>query len=318
MISHVDIIFGLAWGDEGKGKISAKLAKDYDYVCRFNGGANAGHTFYIDGKKVVTHLIPSGICFGKKSIIGSNCVVNAEDFFNETDYLDKMGFDVSLIKISPNAHIVTKDHIELDKQKFATKLGTTAKGIGPCYADKALRTGVQAREVFDANWLWDEKFDGSVLCEGAQSFWLDINRGNYPYVTSSECLPYSACSLGFSPKKIRNIYGIAKMYDTRAGVDPYFDLLDEETQLIAKLGNEFGATTGRPRKVKWLNLDKLQEAIEVSGTNILYLNKGDILVQANIYKLYHNNVLNNFDNITEMCNYIKNAINCEIIFSFEP
>lgn len=307
-IASVDVIFGAAWGDEGKGKIATRIVDGYDFVCRYNGGSNAGHTFYVGNQKVVTHIVPTGVAFGKKSIIGPNCVINKEDFFKEISYLEGLGFDTSLVKISKKAHVVTERHIEVDKEKYSGLIGTTSKGIGPCYADKASRIGIRAQDVFDEKWLWDEDLYGNVLCEGAQSFWLDINYGSYPYVTSSECLPYAACSLGFSPKKIRNIIGVAKMYDTRSGIDPYFDLNNEETELIAKLGKEFGSTTGRPRKIKYLNLDKLIFSLNKSGANICYLNKGDVLSDANVFKCIKGNNVVKFDNLDEMKCFIKGEI----------
>ena len=318
-IENVDVIFGASWGDEGKGKISARIASQYDYVCRFNGGSNAGHTFYVGDKKVVTHIVPSGIAFGKPSIIGPNCGVCVEDFFSEVAELARLNFDVKLIKISPKAHIVQKKHKEQDINTYAATLGTTSKGIGPCYADRALRVGTRACEIIPEDYLWDEKLKGNVLCEGAQSFWLDINQGNYPYVTSSECLPYASCSLGFSPKKINRIFAVAKMYDTRSGTDPYFDLDDEETKLVAKLGNEVGATTGRPRQVKWLNLNKLAHALDKAGATMLYLNKGDILEQANIFKLYFNSELVVFKTMDEMKSFIQEKItDIQIVWDFQP
>lgn len=304
----MDVIFGAAWGDEGKGKISARLAPSYDYVCRYNGGSNAGHTFYVDGQKVVTHLVPSGICYGKKSVIGPNCVVCVEDLLKELAALSAAAFDTNLVKISPKAHMVSNEHKQQDKELYSKKLGTTSRGIGPCYADKALRTGTRCESFLPDNFLWDETLEGQVLCEGAQSFWLDINQGNYPYVTSSECLPYSACSLGFSPHKIREIIAVAKMYDTRSGVDPYFDVDNEETQCIAKLGNEFGATTGRARQVKYLNLDKLIHSLNVSGATIVYLNKGDILEQAGVFKCYLQDKLLSFGGIENMKDYIESVL----------
>jgi len=318
MLKHVDIIFGAAWGDEGKGKISSRIAKNYDAICRFNGGSNAGHTFYVNDKKVITHIVPSGIAHNILSIIGPNCVVCVEDFFAELSYLEFMGFDTRLVKISPKAHIVTPTHKEQDAALYANVLGTTSKGIGLCYSDRALRTGIRAESIIPEKYLWDEKLDGKILCEGAQAFWLDINQGSYPYVTSSECLPYAACSLGFSPKKINDIIAVAKMYDTRSGIDPYFDLDNEETKLIANLGNEFGSTTGRPRQIKWLNIDKLAFVVEKSGANILYMNKGDILEQANIFKAYYSNELLNFENIESMKSFISDKVkDIQIVWDFK-
>ena len=144
MIKYVDVIFGLAWGDEGKGKISFSLTEDYDYVCRWNGGPNAGHTVYINDKKFKTHIIPCGIFKNKKSIIGPNCVINIDKFYDEIEYLEKEGFDSSFIKVSPKAHIITEKHIQYDLQYLKPKLGTTGQGIAPAYSDKMLRVGKQA------------------------------------------------------------------------------------------------------------------------------------------------------------------------------
>jgi adenylosuccinate synthase len=287
MISFVDIIVGLAWGDEGKGKISSALAKDYDMVCRWNGGPNAGHTVYIDDKKYKTHLIPSGVFHGKPSIIGPNCVINIDKFYEEISYLDKNGFDTTLVKIHPNAHVITDDHISYDVNVLQPKLGTTGQGIGPCYADKMVRVGLQVKNHLSKHYIWDGNLEGKILCEGAQSIWLDINHGNYPYVTSSETFPHNACSLGFSPKKIRDIIGVAKIYDTKSGVDPLFPetLWEDETfKKIAEVGQEFGTTTGRARLVNWLNLKKLVEAINISGVTKLIINKCDVLEQVGEFR----------------------------------
>jgi len=324
MIKAVDIVFGLCWGDEGKGKVANTLAENYDYVCRWNGGPNAGHTVYINQKKYKTHIIPSGIFHGKHSIIGPNCVINIDKFFDEIEYLQKEGFDTSLVKVSPRAHIITQKHIEYDLKFLKPKLGTTGQGIAPCYADKMLRTGKRAKDYLDDKFIWDEKLNGLVLCEGAQSFWLDINYGNYPYVTSSETLPYSACSLGFNPKLIREIIGVAKIYDTKSGNDPMFPESlweDQDLNKIIELGAEFGSTTGRKRIINWLNLDYLLKAMNFSATTYLIVNKCDILQQLNKYKLYHNNKLISFNDLNETKSYILSTINNEaqeckqIIFS---
>lgn len=311
LIEKVDICFGLCWGDEGKGKIVSFLARhgNYDFVCRWAGGNNAGHTIYLDGTKYKTHLIPSGVFFGKKSIIGPDCVVNVESFKKEIKYLRENGFNTDLVKVSPKTHIITKEHIEEDIKKYYNSQGTTAKGIGPCYRDKFGRTGIRAEEVeFFKDYLWDEKLYGNILCEGAQGFWLDIDYGNYPYITSSTTLPYGACSLGFSPKLIRNIYGAAKIYDTRSGKDPLFpeDLLEDPIlNKIGLEGEEYGTTTGRKRKVNWLNFDKLVEAINKSGTTDIIISKVDILEKVNSFKIIFNNKKVNFDNISEMKFFIQ-------------
>jgi adenylosuccinate synthase len=326
-INYVDICCGLNWGDEAKGKIVSYLAKTgmYDFVCRWSGGNNAGHTIYKDGVKYKTHLIPSGIFYGIPSIIGPDCVVNQDAFLQEIKYLKENGFNTKLIFISPNAHVITEEHILEDKAKLFKTQGTTAKGIAPCYKDKYAREGLRIKDVpeFKA-YLWDEKLYGNVLCEGAQGFWLDINYGNYPYVTSSNTLPYGACSLGFPPQLIRRIYGASKIYDTRSGIDPLFPeslLKDEELLSLVKAGQEFGTTTGRMRKTNWLNLDKLVSAVKISGTTKIIISKVDVIKEINIYKLYHNSNLLSFDNFEEMKNYINKVLkNCsnfldEIIYS---
>jgi len=324
MINSVDIIFGLAWGDEGKGKISNAISKNYDIVCRWNGGPNAGHTVYINDKKYKTHIIPCGVFQNKLSIIGPNCVINIDKFFDEIDYLKSGGFNSSLIKVSPKAHIITEKHIQYDLKFLKSKLGTTGQGIAPCYADKALRVGKLAKDYLDKEYLWDGELYGNVLCEGAQSFWLDLNYGDYPYVTSSETLPYSACSLGFSPKKIKDIIGVAKIYDTKSGVDPFFPETlwqDDELNMLIEIGQEFGSTTGRKRIVNWLNLNKLIDAVRISGVTKLIINKCDILDKIHTYKLYQNNNLHKFNTLQAMQCFIKSYIihntndYVEVIFS---
>jgi len=312
MIKSVDIIFGLSWGDEGKGKISNAISKNYDMVCRWNGGPNAGHTVYINNKKYKTHIIPCGVFQNKVSVIGPNCVINIDKFFDEIEYLKKEGFDTSLIKVSPKTHIITEKHINYDLKFLKPKLGTTGQGIAPAYADKMLRIGKAAGSYLEKKYIWDGVLNGNILCEGAQSFWLDINYGDYPYVTSSETLPYSACSLGFSPKKIRDIIGVAKIYDTKSGVDPLFPESlwnDEELSMVIETGKEFGSTTGRKRIANWLNLTKLVDAIRFSGVNKLIINKCDILEQINTYKLYLNNSLYKFNNLESMKSFIKEQLN---------
>ena len=313
-INYVDICCGLNWGDEAKGKIVSYLAKkgNYNFVCRWSGGNNAGHTIYKDGIKYKTHLIPSGIFYDIPSIIGPDCVVNKKSFFQEVNYLKENGFNTNLIFISPNAHVVTEEHISEDIQKLVNIQGTTAKGIAPCYKDKYARIGIRIKNIPEFNsYLWDEKLYGNILCEGAQGFWLDINHGNYPYVTSSNTLPYGACSLGFPPQLIRRIYGASKIYDTRSGIDPLFPetlLKDNELLSLVKVGEEFGTTTGRMRKTNWLNLDKLISAVKISGTTIIIISKVDVIKKINVYKLYHNSNLLSFDTFTEMKKYINTVL----------
>ena len=323
-INNVDICCGLNWGDEAKGKVIAQLAKSnkYNFVCRWNGGDNAGHTVYVNGNKYKTHLIPCGIFYNIPSIIGPDCVVNIESFKQEIIYLDNCGFNTNLIKISPKAHLITNEHINEDIQKYKSQ-GTTSKGIAPCYRDKYARNGIRVKNVeFFNEYLWDEKLFGNVLCEGAQGFWLDITQGNYPFTTSSTTLPYGACSLGFPTNLINKIYGATKIYDTRSGTDPDFPeelLQDSELLSIINEGKEFGTTTGRMRKVNWLNLDKLIQAINITGTTDIIISKVDVLEKVNIFKLIHNRILQIFNsidgmkeyinmNLTNYCKYLTNII----------
>jgi len=328
-INYIDIIFGLQWGDEGKGKISNAISKDYDMVCRWNGGPNAGHTVYINEKKHKTHIIPCGIFQNKLSVIGPNCVVNVDKFYEEIEYLKKEGFDTSLIKVSAKAHIITERHLMYDRLHLKEILGTTGQGIAPAYSDKMLRVGKLAKDYIEKQYIWDGELYGKVLCEGAQSFWLDINYGNYPYVTSSETLPYSACSLGFSPKKIRDIIGVAKIYDTKSGVDPLFPNSlweDKDLEKIVNLGSEYGSTTGRKRLVNWLRLNHLIKSIKISGANRVIINKCDILEKVEKFKIILDNDQEGpnsieFTSFSLMKDFIKNYIHqnteelVQIIFS---
>ena len=187
-----------------------------------------------------------------------------------------------------------------------------------------MRIGKLAKDYLDKQYIWDGGLHGNILCEGAQSFWLDLNYGDYPYVTSSETLPYSACSLGFSPKKIKDIIGVAKIYDTKSGVDPLFPETlwqDDELNMLIEIGQEFGSTTGRRRIVNWLNLNKLIDAVKISGVTKLIINKCDVLDQIHTYKLYQNNSLYKFNTLQAMQSFIKSYIThntndyIEVIFS---
>jgi adenylosuccinate synthase len=351
-VNRVDIVYGADWGDGGKGKVASFLAerkKDdgkpfYDFVARWGGGQNAGHTIYIDGKVYKTHIIPSGVFHGIKSLIGPGCVFNPDLLLKEMESIVSSGADLSLLKIHGNAHIVTKEHMSFDKTNLAKKLGTTSMGIAPAYADKFARVGQRfcdwlmntktnknSPDYAVCMKLMDHLFDGmvhgNILCEGAQGFHLDINWGRYPYVTSSETLPYAACSIGFSPKKIKNIFAIAKIYDTRSGEDPIFpDSLFENKELLAicDAGKEFGTTTGRRRKVNYLNLDYLIKAIVVSGGTHMIISKCDILESLGIFRLYHDNNLVSFKTLSMMKEYIEEKVRLaspeieHVIFSSSP
>ena len=178
--SIVDVVIGMQYGDEGKGKIANQMAAsgEYDYVFRFNGGGNAGHTIYLNGEKIVTHLVPCGILHGIPSVIGNGCVINTQKLFEEIEYLENLGFNTSLLKIAENAHIITREHIEEDSKD--TKIGTTRTGNGPCYRDKVSRTGLRAKDVPELQpYLIDmysliHSSPKKFLAEGAQGYWLDM------------------------------------------------------------------------------------------------------------------------------------------------
>lgn len=335
MIEYADVVVGLVLGDEGKGKITSALASGklesgepaYNVVARWAGGNNAGHTVYVNGLKYKTHLVPSGIFYGIKSVIGPGCVLHPESFYSELKYLKENGFDTTLVKVSPRTHIITEEHIEIDKKNLAGKLGTTGKGIAPAYASKAARTGVLALDVLPKKYLWDENLEGRVLCEGAQGVWLDLDHGDYPYVTSSTTLTYGACSVGFPPQKIRKVWGIAKIYDTKSGEDPRFPASLFEDPVLSKLGElgqEYGVTTGRRRKVNWLDVDYLIKSINLSGTTDLIINKCDILDQLGTYKVIYKKSRVEFGTLLEMKTFIESKIdnNCplvrSVIFSSSP
>lgn len=342
-IGSVDVVCGLAWGDEAKGKIVSDLLckKKYDWVCRWSGGSNAGHTIYINSKKYTTHIIPAGVFYGIPSYIGPDCYVNIEDLDEEMSYLKAHGFNTDLIKISPKCHVITYGHKLEDALKYKKQQGSTGKGIAPCAKDKFGRTGIILDKYiidngFNTNvfnplkhiWCHEkDKLAGDILCEGAQGFWLDINYGCYPYVTSSFTLPYSCCSLGFPPQKIRHIYGAAKIYDTRVGIDPSFpNDMDTDTTLqsIGDIGEEFGSTTGRSRQVYWLHLDKLIESITISGCTHIVMSKTDILEKVGVFKLVTDYELKEFLTLIEMKDYITTILKqkCDllqkIIFSDNP
>jgi adenylosuccinate synthase len=330
-MGNVTILVGAQWGDEGKGKWIDIMADSADIVTRYQGGNNAGHTLYVDGQKVVLHQIPSGIFHpGKISALSTGVVVNPHQLVEE---MRKVSPFVKLtperLWLSARAHVISPWHIHLDGKKeseSAQPIGTTKRGIGPTYAEKANRTGlrlgdyaVRARrerwyeamkqsvqgfgthqEVYREDWAqFDEAAEKlapfvcdaevrvraaiesgrKVLLEGAQGVLLDINHGTYPYVTSSETAAGGAfASLGFSPKRVDAIYGVAKAYVTRVGEGAFPTELKCETgKLIATRGKEFGATTGRPRRCGWLDAVALRYSAQISGYDGIILNKMDIL-----------------------------------------
>ncbi|WP_420602329.1 adenylosuccinate synthase [Flagellimonas sp.] len=333
----VDLLLGLQWGDEGKGKIVDVLTKDYDIIARFQGGPNAGHTLEFDGIKHVLHTIPSGI-FHKNAmnIVGNGVVIDPVIFKKELDNLDKFNIDiVSKLLISRKAHLILPTHRLLDAAsetaKGKAKIGSTLKGIGPTYMDKTGRNGMRVGDLEFDNWktkyrtladkheamigfynvdiqydlaeLETEFFEAveklkkltfidseeymfkaqaegkKILAEGAQGSLLDIDFGTYPFVTSSNTTAAGACTgLGVAPNKIGRVLGIFKAYTTRVGSGPFpTELFDEDGETMGRVGNEFGATTGRARRCGWLDLVALKYAVQINGVTELMMMKADVL-----------------------------------------
>jgi len=333
----VDLLLGLQWGDEGKGKIVDVLTKNYDIIARFQGGPNAGHTLEFDGIKHVLHTIPSGI-FHKNAmnVVGNGVVIDPVIFKKELDALDKFDIDIkSKLLISRKAHLILPTHRLLDAAsetaKGKAKIGSTLKGIGPTYMDKTGRNGMRIGDLELSDWkekyralankheamigfynvdiqydlreLESEFFNSinilkeltfidseeylyqaqksgkKILAEGAQGSLLDIDFGTYPFVTSSNTTAAGACTgLGVAPNQIGDVKGIFKAYTTRVGSGPFpTELFDADGETMGRVGNEFGATTGRPRRCGWLDLVALKYAVRINGVTELMMMKGDVL-----------------------------------------
>ena len=331
----VDVILGLQWGDEGKGKIVDFFAPNYDIIARFQGGPNAGHTLYVDGTKVVLHQIPSGIFHqGAINIIGNGVVLDPITFKKECDIVSSMGIDVRKnLYISERTNLIVPTHRALDKaseqQKGDSKIGSTLKGIGPAYMDKTGRNALRVGDVMDRNFTaqyiklrlkhqklldnmhfieditaWEEEFFEAleflrtfkiinveyfindqlskgkrVLAEGAQGSMLDIDFGTFPFVTSSNTISAGVCTgLGVSPKQINDVLGVSKAYCTRVGGGPFPSELDDAVgEEIRRIGSEFGATTGRPRRCGWIDLVALRFACMINGVTKIIMTKADVL-----------------------------------------
>lgn len=336
MTKKIDVLLGLQWGDEGKGKIVDLLAPRYDVVARFQGGPNAGHTLEFDKKKYVLHTIPSGV-FQAKSInyIGNGVVLDPCVFKQEIENLFVVSpWIYENLYISKQAHLILPTHRLLDaayeQAKGQSKIGSTLKGIGPTYTDKISRQGIRVGDIFqtdfaekykalvekhkqmlsllnypinhlvelEKNWFDAlellKKFkhtDGisfiqkqieenkKILAEGAQGSMLDIDFGSYPFVTSSNTIAAGACiGLGIAPKQIGDVLGVTKAYCTRVGSGPFptelHDIIGNE---LRTHGNEFGSTTGRPRRCGWLDLAALKFAVTISGVNRLIVTKADVM-----------------------------------------
>lgn len=332
----MDVLLGLQWGDEGKGKIVDVLAPQYEVVARFQGGPNAGHTLEFDGIKHVLHQIPSGIFRSQiLNIIGNGVVLDPIILKKEIEALGKFAIDYRKnLVISKKATIIIPTHKLLDaayeQAKGDKKIGSTLKGIGPTYQDKigrsALRIGdvlspdfkekyatlldkhkttlsfysypldaleemerqffeaiefVKTLPLIDSEYTVNEALQAKkrILAEGAQGSLLDIDFGSYPFVTSSNTMTAGACTgLGVAPSKIGEVFGIFKAYCTRVGSGPFpTELLDSTGEAMRKEGNEFGSTTGRPRRCGWLDLPALKYSIMINGVTQLFMMKADVL-----------------------------------------
>ena len=331
----VDVILGLQWGDEGKGKIVDFFAKDYDVIARFQGGPNAGHTLYVNDKKVVLHQIPSGVFHaGTVNLIGNGVVLDPVVLKREMETVKSFGIDLQKnLFISERTHLILPTHRALDKaaelSKGNQKIGSTLKGIGPTYMDKTGRNGLRVGDLLDKNFTtayiklrlkhqrlldnfnfheditaWEEEFfeaaeilkgmnivngeyfinnkikEGKkVLAEGAQGSMLDIDFGTFPYVTSSNTISAGVSNgLGIAPQLINDVIGVTKAYCTRVGSGPFPTELDNELgESLRKTGNEFGATTGRPRRCGWIDLVALRYACMINGVTQIVMTKADVL-----------------------------------------
>lgn len=320
MINYADIVIDLQAGDTGKGKVANYLAErnPYDYVLRFNGGANAGHTVFVDGKKVVTHQVPVGIFHNIPSIIGPGCVVNLTKLYEELKMLRDMGFNTPFY-IDIRAHITFDHHIEEDGKD--SKIGTTKQGIGPTYRDKALRVGTRFE-----NKEWDEKElglgmgsidvyeafygqkDVKILCEGAQGFQIDIDWGDYPYVTSSSCTVAAVAQNGVAPRYWRKVYGTMKAYETYSGFKTHYTTDDPVFEKIQEVGGEFGATTGRKRQVRWLHLDEVIQAMYINNVTDLIISKVDVLDKVGKYGVVFKGTEYLYKTRLEFVEFIENTI----------
>lgn len=294
VVQKLDIIVDLQYGDSGKGKVAHFLCKTkkYTHVLRYNGGCNAGHTIFHKGKKFVTHHIPAGVFFGVKSIIGPGCVLDPEQFFREIKMLEAGGVRTKgKIFIANNTHIITDAHRSEDAQKGG-KIGTTGRGNGPAYREKYGRTGLRAEQVpklrpylIDLYKEWHtNKKTPVILAEGAQGFGLDIDWGDYPFVTSSHCTTAGALLNGLPPKAVRDVWGVAKAYETYVG-SKKFQPAGAVFDKIGDIGEEFGSTTGRRRQCNWLEMEGLERAIRVNGVTHLVFNKIDVLDTVGVWKL---------------------------------
>ena len=305
-----DVIVDLQYGDCGKGKVAHHLCQtnQYTHVLRYNGGANAGHTIFHKGKKFITHQIPAGVFFGIKSVVG--CVLDPIQFFDELKMLEDGAVETKgKIFVAENTHVITEAHREEDKRE-GMRIGTTGRGNGPAYREKYGRTGVRASDIPELKPylinLYDEWFgerDAHILCEGAQGFGLDIDWGDYPYVTSSHCTTAGALLNGLPPTAVRDVWGVAKMYETYVG-SKKFQPEGEVFDKIGDVGEEFGATTGRRRQTNWMNMQNLERAIRINGVTKIVFNKVDVLRTVGAWAVYDHDKKVEFRGEDEMKEFI--------------
>lgn len=312
----MDVIVDLQYGDCGKGKVAHFLCTkgQYTHVLRYNGGCNAGHTIFHKGVKFVTHHIPAGVFAGIPSVIGPGCVVDPEKFLAEVQGLEDGGIPARKnVFIAKNAHVITKAHKAEDGAD--TTVGTTGQGNGPAYRDKFARIGLRAENVpelepflVDLYDLWyGGAFPATILAEGAQGFGLDIDWGDYPFVTSSHCTVGGAILNGIPFSAVRDVWGVAKMYETYVGkkkFQPEGDVFDK----IGDAGEEYGATTGRRRQVNWMNMQLLERAILMNGVTHVVFNKVDVLRQVGAWAVVDNDVITPFSSEEAMKSFVSERL----------
>jgi len=301
-----DVVVDLQYGDSGKGKVAYYLAShgNYDLVLRYNGGPNAGHTVYHGGQKYITHCVPVGVLFGIDSIVGPGCVLNPEGFLEEVKELNKRGINTKgKLFVAKNAHIITDKHLAEDGNE--TRIGTTRRGIGPVYRDKYARTGIRAENVtelkdylVDVHALIHDGQPHEILGEGAQGFGLDIDWGDYPYVTSSHATTAGAVASGMPLDSIRDVWGVVKAYETYVGAKK-FQPEGKVFKQIQKVGKEFGATTGRPRQTNWLDADLVTNGAQHNSVTKLVINKCDILREVGRWGIIRGGEVTEFNNEAE-------------------
>jgi adenylosuccinate synthase len=332
-MNKVDAIIGLQHGDEAKAKCAYSICKEnknhYNYVVRFNGGPNAGHTIYHEGRKFVTHQVPVGVFFDIPSIIGPCSVVDLLKLSKEVYELSKfLGKDIfNLILIDKRTHMITTDHIKSDSD--GSTIGSTKSGVAYAYGDKHLRKGIRYESsvygfaCIDTYKLFHED-KVNFLFEGAQGWGLDIDFGDYPYVTSSHCGIAGVIASGVNHQMIGTVFGIAKIYETYVGNKQFQPKENDELPRFQEVGQEIGSTTGRKRQCNYLNLDTLIPAIKINGVTDVIFNKVDVIQQLNIFKLIYKNEIMIFDSLSDMKRFIEDTLMNEmpyyiqIIYSGSP